>query len=89
MTTCSKSSLIKMRLPWAMMISRVARVNFSHPYLENDSSSSLVSHRLRISPWLWLDRIHSSCHGLWLVRWTRSVGQDRDGIKRELRCPCR
>ena len=37
----------------AMMISRVARVNSSHPYLENDSSSSLVSHRLRISPWLW------------------------------------
>ena len=36
-----------------MMISRVARVNSSHPYLENDSSSSLVSHRLRISPWLW------------------------------------
>ena len=36
----------------AMMISRVARVNSSHPYLENDPSSSLVSHRLRISPWL-------------------------------------
>ncbi len=36
----------------AMMISRVARVNSSHTYLENDSSSSLVSHRLRISPWL-------------------------------------
>ena len=38
------------------MISRVARVNSSHPYLENDSSSSLVSHRLRISPWLWFRR---------------------------------
>ena len=36
----------------AMMISWVARVNSSHPYLENDPSSSLVSHRLRISPWL-------------------------------------
>ena len=36
----------------AMMISRVARVNSSHPYLENDPSSSLVYHRLRISPWL-------------------------------------
>ena len=35
-----------------MMISGVARVNSSHPYLENDPSSSLVSHRLRISPWL-------------------------------------
>ena len=32
-------------------VSRVARVNSSHPYLENDPSSSLVSHRLRISPW--------------------------------------
>ena len=36
----------------AMMISRVARVNSSHPYLENDPSSLLVSHHLRISPWL-------------------------------------
>ena len=36
----------------AMMISRVSRVKSSHPYLENDPSSSLVSHRLRISPWL-------------------------------------
>ena len=36
----------------AMMISRVARVNSSHPYLENDPSSSLAYHRLRISPWL-------------------------------------
>ena len=36
----------------AMMISRIARVNYSHPYLENDPASSLVSHRLRISPWL-------------------------------------
>ena len=32
----------------AMMISRVSRVNSSHPYLENDPSSSLVYHRLRI-----------------------------------------
>ena len=39
-----------------MMISRVARVNSSHPYLENDPSSSLVSHRLRISPWLRFSR---------------------------------
>ena len=36
----------------ATMISRVARVNSSHPYLENAPSSWLVSHRLRISPWL-------------------------------------
>ena len=36
----------------AMMISRVSRVNSSHPYLENDPPSSLVYHRLRISPWL-------------------------------------
>ena len=35
-----------------MMISRVTWVNSSHPYLENDPSSSLVSHCLRISPWL-------------------------------------
>ena len=34
------------------MIRRVARVNSSHPYLENDPSPSLVSHHLRISPWL-------------------------------------
>ena len=44
----------------AMMISRVARVNSSHPYLENDSSSSLVSHRLRISPWLWFRKHHTA-----------------------------
>ena len=36
----------------AMMSRPVARVDSSHPDLENDSSSSLVSHRLRISPWL-------------------------------------
>ena len=35
------------------MIRWVARVNSSHPYLENDPSPSLVSHHLRISPWLW------------------------------------
>ena len=36
-----------------MMISRVARVNSSYPYLENDPSSSLVSHCLHIPPWYW------------------------------------
>ena len=35
-----------------MMISLVARVNSCHPYLENGPSSSLISHSLRISPWL-------------------------------------
>ena len=34
----------------ALMISLVARVNSSHPYLEDDPSSSLVYHHLRISP---------------------------------------
>ena len=34
------------------MIRRVAWVNSSHPYLENDPSPSLVSHHLRISSWL-------------------------------------
>ena len=33
------------------MIRRVARVNSSHLYLENDPSPSLVSHHLRIAPW--------------------------------------
>ena len=33
----------------AMLTSQVAQVNSSHPYLENDPPSSLVSHGLRIS----------------------------------------
>ena len=52
----------------AMMISRVARVNSSHPYLENDSSSSLVSYRLRISPWLWFSLNHVGDAGGELVQ---------------------
>ena len=37
----------------AMMISWVARVNPSHPYLENDPAPPFDPHHLRISPWLW------------------------------------
>ena len=54
----------------AMMISRVSRVKSSHPYLENDPSSSLVSHRLRISPWL---RFRSSTFPFSRKRTTTSV----------------
>ena len=36
-----------------MMINWVARVNPSHPYLENDPAPSFDPHLLRISPWLW------------------------------------
>ena len=36
-----------------MMISWVAPVNPSHPYLENDPAPSFDPHHLRISPWLW------------------------------------
>ena len=37
----------------AMMISWVAPVNPSHPYLENGPAPSFDPHHLRISPWLW------------------------------------
>ena len=37
----------------AMLISWVALVNPSHPYLENDPAPSFDPHHLRISPWLW------------------------------------
>ena len=56
-----------------MMISRVARVNSSHPYLGNDPSSSLVSHRLRISPWLRFSRRESGPRRL--IRGSRSRRQ--------------
>jgi hypothetical protein len=35
-----------------MMINWVARVNPSHPYLENDPDPPFDPHHLRISPWL-------------------------------------
>ena len=39
------------------MISWVAPVNPSHPYLENDPAPSFDPRHLRISPWLYL-----GCH---------------------------
>ena len=43
----------------AMMISWVAPVHPSHPYLENDPAPSFAPHHLRISPWLWFRMPHS------------------------------
>ena len=37
----------------ALMLSWVAWVNPSHPYLENDPALLLDLRYLRISPWLW------------------------------------
>ena len=42
------------------MISWVAPVNPSHPYLENAPAPSFDPHHLRISPWLWFSRFSAS-----------------------------
>ena len=44
------------------MISWVARVNPSHPYLENDPAPSFDPHHLRISPWLWFRRSYGDAN---------------------------
>ena len=45
-----------------MMINWVARVNPSHPYLENDPAPSFDPHLLRISLWLWFSGCDRHLH---------------------------